>query len=103
MLSKKDLLKKCEDLQRQIYGLQEQINTLRSEYYTVPVTVIDEKGKPVMVSMNQSYTHLLDYPKTTAVTLKESIEAILRHLDMELKMVDVIPSKTMVTRRSKNK
>jgi hypothetical protein len=98
MLSKKDLLEKCKDLQRQICSLQDQINTLRSEQITADV--VDAEGKIIKIPSGFSTGFYHDgYTKTRTITTKEAIEAILSRLDMELKVRDDVPAKAVVMKK----
>jgi hypothetical protein len=109
MLSKKDLLKKCDDLQIRIGYLQDQINVIRSEQFTT-VEVVDSTGKPVMIPggwvdsttrTGQAWFNSVPYPKTQCLNVKEVVEAILNHLNLNIKTVDQVPAKAIVTKKGK--
>jgi len=110
MLSKKDLLKRCEDLQGQIGNLQDQINVMRSEQITVEV--VDSTGKPVIIptgwqqnypmsdtQTGYGYYNDKPYPKTAVVNVMKAIEAILERLEVKLQIIEQTPAKAIAVKK----
>ncbi len=92
-MRKKEIIAQLEDLYKQFRSLDNQITQLiiNTKKYNVPI--IDKDGNPVTIP----YTYLYPYnptgeipsvPKITTLELKDVVEAILNHLNLEVKKVE---------------
>ncbi len=92
-MKKKKIIEQLDDLRNQCRSLHNQIIQLGINTGKYEVPIIDKDGNPVLISYTNPYLstylpNLTSSPKIETLNLKDVVEAILNHLNLEVKKVE---------------
>ena len=86
-MRKKEIIEQLKDLNKQCRSLDNQITQLIINTRKCDVPIIDKDGNPITIPYTYPYPYN-PVPKTETLKLKDLVEAILNHLNLEVKKVE---------------
>ncbi len=100
-MRKKEIIERLEDLQRNNNLLNNRIFELELNTRKHNIPIIDKDGNPITHTCFPygCPTEIISYPKTTTLKLMDLVEAILNHLNLEVKKVEEQPTIVLKPRK----